>query len=171
MSKNPVKRRTIKEKILDGIKKDKKYIDIAEELGITRWTVKKEVNKMQYNSDPRLHSAKKIQKKIQKEKYEELRSQMNHVKQNTEFEKSTGITLKEKTFRNMVEFYQEELLDALTSSNQGTVISKLPKNIKNTLKKNNIITDTSHSKELTPKAKQYLKEISHNQIEKVHVNT
>ncbi len=160
MSNNPVKRRTIKERILDGIKKDKKYIDIAEELGISRWTVKKEVFKMQYNSDPRLHSAKKIQKKIQKKKFEELRSQMNHVKQNKEFVKSTGITLKEKTFRNMVEFYQEELLDALTSSNQGTQISKLPKNIKNTLKKNDIITDTSHTKELTPKAKQYLKTIS-----------
>ena len=47
MSSNPVKRRTIKERILDGIKKDKKYIDIAEELGISRWTVKKEVFKMQ----------------------------------------------------------------------------------------------------------------------------
>jgi len=159
MSKNPVKRRTIKDGILDGIKEDKKYIEIAEELGISKWTVKKEVIKMQYSSDPRLHSAKKIQRKIQKEKFEELRSQMKHVKQNKEFMKSTGITLKEKTFRNMVEFYQEELLDALTSSNQGTAINKLPKNIKNTLKKNDIITDTPHSKELTTKAKRYLKEI------------
>lgn len=171
MSKKPVNRRTIKDKILDGIKKDKNYIDIAEELGITRWAVKKEVIKMRYSSDPRLYSAKKEQKKIRKEKYEELRSKMNHIKENKKFQKLTGITLKEKTFRNMVEFYREELLGALASSNQEIALNKLPKNIKNTLKKNDIITDAFHSKELTPKAMRYLKEIStRNELESIHIN-
>jgi len=159
MSKESVEKRTIKSIILNGVSQDKKYSEIAKELGISRWTVKKEVIKMRYNSDPKLKAAKKSQKRVQKEKLEKMRAKMNYFKQNKKFLKLTGLTLKEKTFRNMVEFYQEELLDALKSSDQGTIISNLPKNIRNTLKKNDIITDTSHSKELTLKAESYLKEI------------
>lgn len=159
MSKDPAENRKLKGIILDGVAQDKKYGDIAKELGIARWTVKKEVIKLQYSRDPGFLAAKKSQKKVQKEKLEKLRSEKNHVKQNKEFIESTGITLKEKTFRNMVDFYQEELLDALDSSDQSIIINKLPKNVKNTLKKNDIITDDSHSKELTQKAERYLKEM------------
>jgi hypothetical protein len=160
MLKESVENRTIKNIILNGVSQDKKYSEIAKELGISIWTVKKEVIKMRYNNDPKLIAAKKSKKRVQKEKLKKKRTKMKYFKQNKEFLKLTGLTLKEKTFRNMVEFYQEELLNALKSSDQGTIISNFPKNIKNTLKKNDIITDTSHSKELTLKAERYLKVIT-----------
>ena len=57
--------------------------------------------------------------------------------------KLTGMTLKEKSFRNMIEFYKPKLLDVLKSSDQHSVINSLPKSAKNTMKKNKIITIAS----------------------------
>ncbi len=142
--------------ILNGIAQDQKYSDIANDIGVSRWVVIKEVGKMRYNSDPALKKAKKIQKKIRQEKNEDINSKKIHVQHNNKFLESTGITLEEKTFRNMVEFYQIELMNVIESPDQNSVINSLPKNVRKTMIRNKIVTDSWHTHKLTPKATKYL---------------
>jgi hypothetical protein len=147
------RRRTL---ILNGIAQDQKYSDIANDIGVSRWVVIKEVGKMRYNSDPALKKAKKKQKKIRQEKNEDINSKKIHVQHNNKFLESTGITLEEKTFRNMVEFYQVELMNVVESPDQKSVINSLPKNVRKTMIRNKIVTDNWHTHKLTPKATKYL---------------
>ncbi len=147
------RRRTL---ILNGIAQDQKYSDIANNIGVSRWVVIKEVGKMRYNSDPALKKAKKKQKKIRHEKNEDINSKKIHVQHNNKFLESTGITLEEKTFRNMVEFYQVELMNVIDSQDQNSVINSLPKNVRKTMIRNKIVTDNWHTHKLTPKATKYL---------------
>lgn len=163
LSEDPVdaeKRRTL---ILDGIAQDQKYSDIAKEIGVSRWIVIKEVGKMRYNSDPGFRDAKNVQKKIRQEKVDDLNSKKIHVQHNNQFLESTGITLEEKTFRNMVEFYKLELIKVIESPDQNSVINSFPKNVRKTMIRNKIVTDNWHIHQLTPKAIKYLSKIVDNE--------
>jgi len=68
----------------------------------------------------------------------------------------TGITLKEKSFRNMVDFNKHELLKILKSEDQHAEIIKLPTSILKTLKKNGIITKRWQDNEISERAQEYL---------------
>lgn len=147
----------LREQILEGIAQDQKNSDIAKDLSISRWTVKKEIRKMRYLGDPELSEAKRARRVVREEKQDRLDSEKNHVKQNEKFKELTGMTLKERSFRNMMEFYKPELLKVMRSSDQNAIINSLPKAVRRTMKKNKIITDSWHTHELTPKAEEYLR--------------
>lgn len=149
----------LREQILEGIASDRNKTDIAEDLGISRWTVKKEIRKMKYLGDPDLSEAREARQKVREEKQERLDSEKKHVKQNERFRELTGMSLKEKSFRNMIEFYKPELKRIMRASDQNSIINSLPKAVRRTMKKNKIITDTWHTHKLTAKAEKYLANI------------
>jgi DNA-directed RNA polymerase specialized sigma subunit len=153
---NSIRDEEIRDQILEGIAKDQKNSDIAEDLGVSRWRVKKEIRKMSYMEVPGLKEAKEAGRKAREERQERLDAEKKHVKQNERFIELTGMTLKEKSFRNMIEFYKPELRKVLNSSDQNSIINSFSKTVRKTMKKNNIITDTWQTHELTPKAIEYL---------------
>jgi hypothetical protein len=68
----------------------------------------------------------------------------------------TGITLQEKSFRNMVDFNKQALLKILRSKDQQAAIIKLPTNTQKTLRRHGIITERWHDNEVTIRAEEYL---------------
>ena len=68
----------------------------------------------------------------------------------------TGMTFKEKSFRNMIEFYKPELRKILKSEKQYAAINKLPKSIRRILKNNGIIAYGRKNLRITSDAREYL---------------
>ena len=81
---------------------------------------------MRHNDDKGLKKAEEAQVKVQEKKVLRLRKQKNQFKQNERFLGMTGMTLQEKSFRNMVDFNKDELLEILRSEDQHSSINKLP---------------------------------------------
>jgi hypothetical protein len=111
---------------------------------------------MRSNGDLGLIQAEKAQALVREKKDLLIIKEKRHFKQNERFQSMTGITLQEKSFRNMIDFNKHELLKILDSKDQNTAISRLPKSIKRTLKNNGIITEGWHECELSLKALDYL---------------
>jgi hypothetical protein len=68
----------------------------------------------------------------------------------------TGISLQEKSFRNMIDFNRHELLKILKSKDQHAAIMKLSKSVQKTLKKNGIIVKRWQDNEISERAEEYL---------------
>jgi hemerythrin len=115
-----------------------------------------DIRNMKKNGDVGLKQAEEAQAEIREKKVTLLKKEMNHFKQNERFLNSTGITLQEKSFRNMVDYNKFELLKILKSDDQHAEIIKLPKSIQRTLKKNGVITKRWRDNEITERAEDYL---------------
>jgi hypothetical protein len=111
---------------------------------------------MRRNGDLGLERAEEARERVREEKFLLFTMEKEHFKQNERFLGMTGITLQEKSFRNMIDFNKPELLKILKSEDQNTAISRLPKNIRRTLVHNGIITKGWHKCEITVHAKKYL---------------
>jgi len=68
----------------------------------------------------------------------------------------TGMTLKEKSFRNMIDFYKPSLKAIMKAKDQNAAIMKLPKSARGPLVRNGIITKGWHGREITPDAREYI---------------
>jgi hypothetical protein len=147
------KRRLI---ILKGIRKDLKHSEISAQLGTNRWVVIGDIKFMRRNGDLGLKHAEEAQVEVREEKVLLLAKEMIHFKQNERFLDMTGITLQEKSFRNMIDFNRHELLKILKSEDQQAAIIRLPLSIQKTLKKNGIITKRWQDNEITDRAQEYL---------------
>ena len=126
------KRRPI---ILEGISQDLKPSEIATQLGVNRWVIMTDLRCMRYNGDPELKQAQKAQDQIRAKKQLVLTSEKIHAKHIERFLRMTGMTLQEKTFRNMIDFNRQNLMKILKSEDQNTAIFRLPTSIRKTLKK------------------------------------
>jgi hypothetical protein len=126
------KRRQI---ILKGISQDLNPYEISAQLGANRWLVKSDIRFMRRNGDLGLKEAEKAQIQVRNKKAALLEREKEHFKQNERFLNITGITIKEKSFRNMIDFNKHKLLKILKSEDQHTAITRLPKNIRKILKK------------------------------------
>jgi hypothetical protein len=111
---------------------------------------------MRRNGDLGLQQAEKAQAQVREKKVSLLEKEKKHFKQNERFQRITGITLKEKSFRNMIDFNKHELLKILKSKDQHVAIGKLPKSVRKTLKQYGIITNVWHKGEITLKTLDYL---------------
>jgi hypothetical protein len=147
------KRRLI---ILEGISQDLGHSEISAQLEATPWVVRSDIKYMQRNEDPGLILAKEDQAQIREKKSLLLTKETRHFKQNQRFQSMTGITLQEKSFRNMIDFNRHELINILRSKDQNAEIFKLSKNIQKTLKRNGIITKRWKDNEITERAQEYL---------------
>ena len=147
------KRRVI---ILEGISQDLGHSDISAQLGVDRWIVRNDIKYMQRNDDLGLRLAKEDQALIREKKVLLLTKGTRHFKQNQKFQSMTGITLQEKSFRNMIDYNRHDLLLILRSEDQNAEIFKLSKSIQKTLKRNGIITKRWKDNEITEHAQEYL---------------
>jgi hypothetical protein len=147
------KRRLI---ILDGISQDLKDSEISAQLGANRWLIKSDIKFMRRNGDLGLEKAEKAQVQVRDKKVLLFSMEKRHFKQNERFLGMTGITLQEQSFRNMIDFNKHELLKILKSEDQHAAIIKLSSSIRNTLKKNGIITKRWQDNEITDRAQEYL---------------
>jgi hypothetical protein len=130
--------------ILDGINRGIPYSEIAAELGVHLWVVMGDLRKMKHDRDPALKEAyMKAEERTQTEK----RKLANIPDE--KFHMMTGMTLKEKTFRNMISFYKPELLKIARSENESEAIRKLPNSVRRTLKHNGIIVQGWKTPELS----------------------
>ena len=142
--------------ILEGISQDLGHSEISAQLGANQWVVRSDIKYMQRNDDPGLILAKEDQAQIREKKVILLTEETRHFKQNQRFQSMTGITLQEKSFRNMIDYNRHDLLNVLRSDDQNAEIFKLSKSIQRTLKKNGIITKRWKDNEITERAQEYL---------------
>ena len=147
------KRRLI---ILKGLSQDLKHSDISAQLGANRWVIIGDLKFMRRTGDLGLKQAEEAQVQVHEKKVLLFAKEKRHFKQNERFLGMTGITLQEKSFRNMIDFNKYELLKILRSEDQHAAIIKLPKSIQKTLKRNGIITKRWQDNEITIKTRDYL---------------
>jgi hypothetical protein len=148
-----IKRRPI---ILEGISRDFKHSEISARLGAARWVITSDIKFMRRNGDVGLKRAEKAQAQIREKKAVILAEKKEHFKQNERFLDMTGITLREKSFRNMIDFNKHKLLKILKSEDQHAAIVKLSSSIRKTLRKHGIITQRWQDNEITERAQKYL---------------
>jgi len=153
---NTVERKKRRLIILKGISKDLKPSEISAQLGANQWVIKRDIKFMRYNGDFGLKQAERAQVRVRKQKVVLLTMEKTHFKQNERFLGMTGISLQEKSFRNMIDFNRPELLNILKSKDQHAAIMKLSKSVQKTLKKNGIITKRWQDNEITERAEEYL---------------
>jgi len=142
------KRRPI---ILEGISQDLKHTEIATQLGVNRWVVANDLRLMRNHRDRELKRARRGQEEIRSKK-----QSVNARARNEEFLLMTGMTLREKSFRNMIDFYKPELMRILKSKDQNAAIMRLPRSVRKPLGRNGIITKGWHKREITSQALEYL---------------
>lgn len=137
--------------ILDGVNRGIENSKIASKLGVPLWVVKKDLNRMRHNRDPEL---KKAYRKAQEQAL--AKKQAIASIPGEKFHRMTGMTFKEKTFFNMMSFYEPELKKIIKSKNECDGIRDLPKSVRRTLKRNGIIAQGWKSPEITAHARTYL---------------
>jgi hypothetical protein len=147
------KRRPI---ILEGISRDLKHSEIASQLGVNRWVIINDLRLMRNHGDTELRQARRAQEQIQTKKQSALMGEKKSVIHNERFLRMTGMTLQERSFRNMIDFNRHELMKILRSKDQNAAIFRLPKSIRKTLVRNGIITKGWHGREITTNALEYL---------------
>jgi len=156
MLENTIARKKRRLIILEGISQDLKHSEISAQLGANRWLIMSDIKFMQNNGDLGLERAEKAQVQVREKKVLLLTKEKTHFKQNEKFLSMTGITLQEKSFRNMIDFNKHELLKILESEDQNAAIFKLSTSIQKTLKRNGIITKRWQDNEITKRAQEYL---------------
>ena len=147
--------------ILEGISQDLKHSEISAQLGAYRGLIMSDIKLMRRNGDLGLKKAEKSQGQVREKKVLLFTKGKKHFKQNERFLRMTGITLQEKSFRNMIDFNKHALMNILKSEDQHAAIIRLSKNIQKTLKKNGIITKRWQDNEITERAQEYLTTKNH----------
>jgi len=151
MSSNIQEQETRRLHILEGINEGFAYSKIAAKLGVHTWVVMRDLKRMRHNRDPELKQAiRKGQERVQ------VKKQSAASLPDKRFHSMTGMTLKEKTFNNMMTFYEPELTKILKSNNECAAIRDLPKSVRRTLKHNGIIVQGWRTPEITALARTYL---------------
>ncbi len=137
--------------ILAGIGKGLTYMEIAAETGVEKWVVLSFLKKMRYNKDPKLKQAY-IDKELRAHSNKQYRTNLRDEK----FHHMTGMTLQQKNFENMINYYKDELQVIFKSQDEYNAISCLSKTVRNTLALNKITTGWGRNNQLTAKARGYL---------------
>jgi hypothetical protein len=106
---------------------------------------------MRYNKDPELKQAYS-----DKEARTRVNLQSRIKLRDDKFHKMSGMTFQEKNFDNMVNYYGAELKIIYKSKDERAAISELSKNIRKTLKRNDITTGHGSREQLSVKARDYL---------------
>jgi hypothetical protein len=124
--------------ILDGISQNLGYNELASQLGVSRRKVIREVKTLRRRRDPDLFEAQRAAKvRVDEEKLSVSR------KREERFFRMTGMTIQEKSYQNMVQFYKPEILSILESENQEAAVSEIPQRVRKILRKYNILTGRS----------------------------
>jgi len=136
MTSNIQEQETRRIYIIDGINKGFGYSKIATKLDVPIWVIKVDLKRMRRNRDSGLkqaYSNAKEQLRVKKQTIANLPGER--------FQRMTGMSFKEKTFSNMMSFYEPELRNILKAESEGDAIRDLPASVKKTLKRNGIISN------------------------------
>ena len=136
--------------ILEGISKDLSYSAIADQLGVTRYIVQKDIRTMQYNKDPELRKVYNEREEYKKNKHKKYVKKIE-----TRFHRMTGISLEEKMFRNMIHFYKKEIGRVIGSENESLEIGNLSNKIRKIFIRNKIMKRGGSKYELTSKTRSF----------------
>jgi len=156
MLENTIARKKRRLIILKGISQDLKHSEISAQLGANRWVIMSDIKFMRRTGDLGLIQAEATQVQVHEKNVLLFAKEKRHFKQNERFLGMTGITLQEKSFRNMIDFNKHALLKIMKSEDQHAAIFELPKSIRKTLKNNGIITNRWQDNEITIKTRDYL---------------
>jgi len=137
--------------ILRGIGQDHTHIEIAAEMGVRTWIVLNDLRVMKYSKDPELKQAY-----LDKVTRYNTKKQSQTNRRDEAFHHMTGKTFQEKNFENMINYYKAELQVIYKSRDERVAISSLSKNVRKTLKRNDITTGHGHREQLSGKARDYL---------------
>jgi hypothetical protein len=121
--------------LLNGISNNLSYSEIAARLCVGRGELLREVNFMRRRGDPELREAIRagqVKADLQRHSATEKREES--------FIDMTGMTLREKSFQNMVEFYKPEIMSILSSDDHEEAIRRLPDSTRRILVQNGILT-------------------------------
>jgi hypothetical protein len=137
--------------ILKGINQDHTSIEIAAEMGVAKWIVLNDLRAMKYNKDPELKQAY-LDKETRAHAYTQSKTNLRDER----FHIMTGKTFQEKNFENMINYYKSELQVIYKSRDERVAISGLSKNVRRTLKHNEILTGHGPKEQLSGKTRDYL---------------
>jgi hypothetical protein len=149
--------------ILKGISRDLTDREIAAEVGVDRWTILRDMISMRQNNDDELKDAVDAREKIRDGKTALLMQSKAHVRQEKMFLNMTGMTLQEKSFQNMVDFYMSELRRIMKARDQSAAIRALSKKARRTLLNNGILKrqkGSSRTWRITESAQKYMASLS-----------
>ena len=146
---SPEERRLL---ILKGINQDHTSTEIATEMGVRKWIVLNDLRAMKYAKDPELKQAY-----LDKETRANTNRQTQINLRDERFRHMTGKTFQEKNFENMVNYYKSELQAIYKSRDERVAISCLSKNVRKTLKHNEITTGHGSREHLSGKARDLLR--------------
>jgi len=120
--------------LLNGIKQNLNYIEIATQLGVKRGVISADIKAMRLSRDTDLRDARRISlvnADIEKKSISKKRDE--------KFYDMTGMTFQEQSFKNMVSFYKPELMKIINSRDHENAIRNLSKSTRKTLIKNGIL--------------------------------
>ena len=137
--------------IIEGIEQGLSNEKIAEKLGVHQRVVRRDLSRMHHSKDLELKKAQIIGKE-RADKAKESKANRAGEK----FKSITGMTFQEKTFNNMMTFYEPEIRKIMRSKNQDVAIRNLPSSVVRTLKRNGIIAPGWKTPEVTQKARVHL---------------
>ena len=137
--------------ILEGLNNGLSKEKIAEKLGIHPRMVRRDLNRMQHSRDPELKQAQINAR----DKALEVK-ETNSNRAGERFKRLTGMTFDEKTFSNMMSFYEPEIRQIMRAEEQDVAIRSLPGSVVRTLKRNGIIARGWKSPQVSQKARMHL---------------
>jgi hypothetical protein len=106
---------------------------------------------MQHEKDLELKQVYQKRKELKK-----ANKQMAAQNQEKRFYGMMGMTIDEKMFENMIYYHKPELKRVMGSNNESKAISKLSRNVRKILERNNIINHGYGKFVITPRARDFL---------------
>lgn len=125
--------------ILRGIGMDLTDAQIAAEIGIKRWEVRREMKLMRSNMDRRLLEAERSRMEIRTENESKHDDDSVHKVLDERFKRMEGMDLQTRSFLNMISYYEVDLRRILVSKDEKTAAMSLPRSVRRVLINNEIL--------------------------------
>jgi len=125
---------TRRQVILRGISQNLNYTEIAIQLGVKRGDLINDIKAMRRSGDPELRDAQRVR---QAKESGDNKSVSNN--RDERFLSMTGLTINEKSFQNMVEFFKPEIMAILNSRDPEAAIRKLSGSTRRAMINNGIL--------------------------------
>jgi hypothetical protein len=137
--------------ILKGIGQNLNILDIASQLGVNKCLVMSDLRHMRYNKDSEL-------KQAYEDRFARILANKRSLTKirNEKIRLMIGMTIEEKNFENVVNFYRSELMKVLESKNEGSAIKGLSHSVRNSFENYEIIDWRTNNHLISPKARAYL---------------
>lgn len=140
--------------ILKGIGQDLNISDIASQLGVNKCLIMSDLRHMRHNKDSEL-------KQANEDRFARILAKKRSLTKirNERIRLVIGMTIEEKNFENVVNFYRSELMKILGSKNEELAIKGLSRSVRRSFEKNEIIDWRTNNHLISPKAHAYLSHV------------